>query len=74
LSLEAARSIVRLEFAPEDQARMRELAAKARAGSLTAAEQVEIRDYEHAGNLLALWKSKPRQRLKGAGRSNGSGR
>lgn len=74
LSLEAARSLLRLEFALEDKDRMHELAAKARDGSLTAAEQEEIRNYERVGNLLALMKSKARQRLKKASSSNGSGR
>jgi len=64
LSLEAARSLLRLDFAPEDKERMHELAAKAREEALTAAEQEEIRNYEQVGNLLALLKSKARQRLK----------
>src|SRR4051794_15554848 len=62
LSLEAAKSILRLEFAPEDKDRMHELAAKARNGSLTPAEQDETRNYERVGNLLALMKSNARQR------------
>jgi hypothetical protein len=74
LSLEAARSLLRLDFAPEDKERMHELAAKARDGSLTAAEQEDIRNYERVGNLLALMKSKARQRLKKASQANGSGR
>ena len=74
LSLGAARSILRLDFAAEDKERMRELAAKARDGSLTAAEQEEIRNYERVGNLLALMKSRARQRLKKASSSNGSRR
>jgi hypothetical protein len=73
-SLEAARSLLQLEFAAEDKARMRDLAAKARDGSLTAAEQEEIRIYEQVGNLLALMKSKARQRLKKASSANTSGR
>jgi hypothetical protein len=72
LSLEAARSILRLEFAPADKDRMHELAAKARDGSLSRAEREEVRSYERVGNLLALMKSKARQRLKKAGSSNGS--
>jgi hypothetical protein len=74
LSLEAARSILSLEFTPEDKDRMHDLAAKARAGSLTEAEQEDIRNYERVGNLLALMKSKALQRLKRASQSNGSGR
>jgi len=72
LSLAAARSLLRLEFAPEDKDKMRELAAKARDGSLTAVEQEEIRSYERVGNLLALMKSTARHRLKTGTRSNGS--
>jgi hypothetical protein len=73
LSPEAARSILSLDFTPEDKDRMHDLAAKARAASLTAAEQEDIRNYERVGNLLALMKSKARQRLKRGSQSNGSG-
>ncbi len=44
LSLQAARSILRIQFALEDKDRMHELAAKAREGTLTPAEQEEIRN------------------------------
>lgn len=74
LSVEAARSLLDLEFAREDKDRMRELAAKARDGSLSAAEQEDIRTYERVGNLLALMKSKARQRLKKASSADGPGR
>lgn len=74
LSLEAARSLLRLDFAPEDKDRMQELAAKARDGTLTTVEQEVIKNYERVGNLLALMKSKARQRLKKAASSNGSRR
>jgi hypothetical protein len=66
LSLEAARSILRFDFAPEDKERMHELAAMARDGSLTRTEQDEIRTYEKVGNRLALMKSRARLRLKPA--------
>src|SRR5438445_12381708 len=71
LTLAAARSLLRLEFAPEDKDRMRELAAKARDGSLTAAEQEAIRNYERVGKLLALVKSKARPSLKTPAAANG---
>jgi hypothetical protein len=74
LSIEAARSLLRLDFTPEDKERMHELAAKARDGSLSAAEQDEIGNYERVGNLLALMKSRARQRLKKSPGSNGAGR
>ena len=66
------RNILQLEFPPEDKERMQELAAKARDGSLSAAEQEVIRNYERVGNLLGIIKAKARQRLKGEARSNGS--
>ena len=72
LSVELARAILRLEFSQQDKDRMRELAAKARDGSLSPRDDDEIRTYERAGNVLALWKSKARQRLKKASHSNGS--
>ena len=74
LSIEASRCFLRLDFAQEDKDRMHKLAAKARDGLLTAAEQEEVRNYERVGNLLALLKSRARQRLKNASSSNGSGR
>jgi hypothetical protein len=74
LSVPAARAFLRLEFTSADKDRMHELAAKARGGSLSTTEQKEIREYERAGNLLALMKSKARQRLKHAVRTNGSAR
>src|SRR5262245_55707179 len=74
LSLEAARYFLRMEFTPEDKDRMHELAGKAREGLLTASEREEIKNYERVGNLLALLKSKARQRLKKASTTNGAGR
>src|SRR5277367_3228509 len=71
LSVEAAQSILRLEFPQEDKDRMRVLAAKARDGTLSKAEQEEIRNYEQVGNLLGVLHSKARQRLKKDVNSNG---
>ena len=51
--------------------RMRALLAKARKGTLTAKEQVEIDNYERVGQMLSLMKSKARRRLKG-GQDNGA--
>jgi hypothetical protein len=73
LSLQVARSLLSLDFAAKDKDRMRELAARAREGSLTPPEQEEISNYERVGNLLALLKSKARHRLKKAATANGSG-
>jgi hypothetical protein len=63
LSPSTAQTLLSLDFTPEDKTRMRVLAAKAREGSLSDAEREEIDSYERVGNLLALMKSKARQRL-----------
>ena len=44
---------------------MRELLAKAKEGTLTANEEVEIDNYERVGHMLSLMKSKTRRSLKG---------
>jgi hypothetical protein len=68
---QAAREILGLDFSDADKARMHHLAAKARAGTLTSDEQVEIDNYERAGHLLNLLQSKARRSLKGRGGANG---
>jgi hypothetical protein len=74
LSAAAARSLLAIDFSPEDKDRMRELAAKARAGQLTADEQAEIDAYGRVGSLLSILKSKARRSLKQRTRGNGSDR
>ena len=69
---EVARAILALDFPQGDKDRMHELAAKARAGALTAEEQEEIDTYGRVGSVLSIMKSKARRRLKGGLRSNGS--
>jgi hypothetical protein len=64
LAPSAARSLLGVHFSPEDQKRMRQLSAKARAGTLTAAEDVEIDAYERFGCLLDILHSKARLALK----------
>lgn len=63
LSPDTARSILALSFAPADIDRMQNLAQKARDGSLTDAEQVEIENFERAGHVLSLLKSRARMAL-----------
>jgi hypothetical protein len=67
----AARSILALDFPQADQKRMRALAAKARAGTLTAAEAEAIDVYGRVGSVLSILKSKARISLRKA--SNGRG-
>ena len=65
LSPTAARDLLALDFSPADKDRMRELSAKARAGTLTPAEQAETDNYERVGHLLSILQSKARRSLKG---------
>ena len=71
LDVAAARAILNLDFKQTDKDRMRELLAKAKKGTLLAAEQVEIDKYERVGHMLSLMKSKARRSLRG-GHGNGT--
>jgi hypothetical protein len=64
LDIAAAKAIINLDFKQADKDRMRELLAKAKKGTLLAAEQVEIDNYERVGHMLSLMKSKARRSLK----------
>ena len=66
LSEEAARYILTLTFPQPDIERMRELAEKARAGTLTLDEHIELDNYERVGHVVSLMKSKARKALKKA--------
>jgi len=65
LDVAAARAILNLDFKQTDKDRMRELLAKAKEGTLTVNEEVEIDNYERVGHMLSLMKSKARRSLKG---------
>ena len=67
LSPEAARSLLRLDFPPEDQERVKVLSAKAQEGTLTKAKRTELEEYLRVSDLLALLQSKARLSLKKAG-------
>ena len=66
-SPELAREILTLRLGHEDQARGRELSSKAQAGTLTAAEQVEVENFRRVGYWLGILWSKARLSLKRAG-------
>ncbi len=72
LPVAAARAILTLAFTQADKERMRELAAKARAGTLTPDEDDETTNYERVGHILSLWKLKARRSLKGRRGTNGN--
>ena len=66
LSPEAARYLLSIKLPPNDEDRVNELSAKARAGTLTEPEQQELDSYLHIGSLLAVMQSKARRLLKHA--------
>lgn len=64
LTPKVAPALLRLSFPENEKARMRELSAKARAGTLTPDEDRQMDDYERAGAILSVLKSKARQVLR----------
>jgi hypothetical protein len=64
LSPSAARSLLRLRFSPADHAKMEELSAKARAGTLSAQEEATLDTFERLGCLLDILHSKARRARK----------
>lgn len=68
LSEDAAKALLRLDFAVPDRRRMNELAARNRAGQLSPAESQELDHFIHVGQLLGILQSRARRAL----RRNGS--
>ena len=62
-SAEAARAILTIELPADDRARLNELAANARDGSLSAEETAELESYRRVGRFLELMKAKARLSL-----------
>jgi hypothetical protein len=71
ISPAAARDILGWDFDQADKDRMRELSAKARAGTLTVKEDAEAGRYELLGHLLNIMQSKARRSLNRHGDENG---
>lgn len=66
ISAEAAEGILSLHFSSADKNRMHELSKKARDGSITSDEQVEVEAYSRIGSLLGVLKSRARRTIKRA--------
>jgi len=66
LTPDAARYLLSIKLPAGDEDRVDELSAKARAGSLTAAEAQELDGYLHIGSLVAILQSTARRILKQA--------
>jgi hypothetical protein len=64
LSPAAARALLQFGFSEHDQARMEELSKRARAGTLTPSEQVDLDTFERLGSVLDIVHSRARQALK----------
>jgi hypothetical protein len=62
----AAQGLLSLRFREQDVARMNELAARARDGSLSQEQRQEAESYNRIGHLLALLHSKARASLESA--------
>ena len=58
-----AESILEFDFPPADVRQMNALAAKARQGTLSAAEEAQLENYRDVGRLLELLQSKARLSL-----------
>lgn len=65
LTREAARDILRLQFAKRDRHRMNQLAAKNRKGKLTTQEEQELDNFIRVGQTLGILQSKARRTLRG---------
>jgi hypothetical protein len=69
-----ARHVLRLDFSPEDKARMHDLATRNQAGEISPAELQELDAHIRVGTLLSILQSRARKLLKNAARSvNGRG-
>jgi hypothetical protein len=64
LSAEVAQFIVSLSLAQDDEARMSELAEKAREGHLTANEEAELEEFRRCGRLMEMLKLKAHKVLR----------
>jgi hypothetical protein len=66
LSPATARELLEFSFDRSHQERVHVLSGKARGGTLTPAEDQELEEYIHVGDLLAILQAKARQVLKHA--------
>ena len=64
MSPQTARKILQMSIPDSERARMKALLAKAKAGTLSREESLDLDEYERAGNLLSVLKAKARRVLK----------
>jgi hypothetical protein len=64
LTPEAAKSILTLDFTPEDHDRVEELSRKVQEGSLSEEERADLEEYLRVNDALTILQSKARQLLR----------
>lgn len=64
---DVARYLLSMQLQEADRNRVDELSAKARAGSMSSAEEAELDGYLHIGSLLGVMQSRARRCLKKSG-------
>lgn len=64
MSPQTARTILDLSIPDSERARMRTLLAKAKAGTISRDESIDLDEYERTGNMLSILKAKARRVLK----------
>src|SRR4051812_36515020 len=69
-----ARHLLRLEFSPEEKARMHDLATRNQSGEISPSDLRELDSYVRVGTLLSILQSRARKLLKKTARPvNGRG-
>lgn len=61
---QTAKAILAMSIPENERLRMKALLAKAKAGTLTREESLDLDEYERAGNMLSVLKAKARRILK----------
>jgi len=64
MSPETASAIMGFSIPDIERARMKALLAKAKAGTISREESLDLDEYERAGNMLSVLKAKARRILK----------
>ncbi|HZZ77401.1 MAG TPA: hypothetical protein VFE62_02720 [Gemmataceae bacterium] len=64
MSHDTAKTILGLSIPDDERARMKQLLAKAKAGTISRDESLDLDEYERAGNTLSVLKARARHILK----------
>jgi hypothetical protein len=64
MSRDTAERILEFSFSVKEKERMKQLLARAKDGTISPAEELEISEFERVGNLLSILKAKARRIVK----------